>query len=256
MVTDDKIGSVTNIVDKGNGDNFLDPFEMWTFKANGTAIAGQYNNLGTVTANSVNPLDPSPTATDPSSYFGEPAITPPGVRTPGFWQNTQWQKFWDGIQGNEPPQAGTPNFPTGDLFYPPYTNSAVPGKVQDPLTGQYQTGVLIGDYNRNGTTDAGEDTLFYTREQALQIVDSSQHPKGQQQDQRYTLGRSLVAAWLNYLAGNPIDTANPNDKDARYYINEGIDWLQALTPDENTPKDGKGDGALHQLVVCQGKNDE
>jgi hypothetical protein len=164
-----------------------------------------------------------------------------------------WQKFWDGIQGNEPAQAGTTNFPTGDLFYPPYTfnisgNPSNNGKVLDPVTGQYQRGLLIGDYNRNGMTDAGEDTLFYTTAQALQIVDSSMHPKGGQKDERYTLARDVVASWLNYLAGNPIDTANPTDKDARYYINEGVDWLQALTPDENTPKDGKGDGALSQMT--------
>jgi hypothetical protein len=78
------------------------------------------------------------------------------------------------------------------------------------------------------------------------MVDSSQHPRGSNQDKRYDLGRSLVASWLNYLAGNPIDTASTTDNDARYYINEGIDWLQALTPDENA--DRKGDGALHRMT--------
>jgi hypothetical protein len=115
--------------------------------------------------------------------------------------------------------------------------------VLDPVSGQYNTGLLIGDYNRNGKTDTGENTLFYTLNQARQIVDSSAHPN---QDKRYDLGRSLVASWLNYLAGNPIDTANTSDKDARYYINEGINWLQAVTPDENGDK--KGDGALNQLT--------
>ncbi|WP_235526674.1 SdrD B-like domain-containing protein [Nostoc piscinale] len=178
------------------------------------------------------------TATDTDTV-----IAAPGVRTPGFWANTEWQKFWDGIQGNEPSQKTLANFADSDLLFPSYTNSAQSGKVLDPVTGQYNAGLLIGDYNRNGKTDAGENTIFYTLSQARQIVDSSSHPNG---DVRYDLGRSLVASWLNYLAGNPIDTANTSDKDARYYINEGINWLQAVTPDENGDK--KGDGALNQLT--------
>ncbi len=182
-------------------------------------------------------------ATDTDTILAAPIASAPGVRTPGFWQNTTWQTFWDGIQGNEPSQKTEFNFADGDLLFAPYTNSAQPGKVLDPLTGQYETGVLIGDYNRNGKSDAGEDTLFYSRKQALQMVDASQHPNG---DKRYDLGRSLVTGWLNYLAGNPIDTANTTDKDARYYMNEGINWLQAITPDENGDK--KGDGALNSMT--------
>ncbi|MBD2625791.1 SdrD B-like domain-containing protein [Trichormus variabilis] len=183
-------------------------------------------------------------ATDTDTVTAAPTVpSAPGVRTPGFWQNTEWQKFWDGIQGNEPAQKTQPNFAKSDLLFAPYTNSAQAGKVLDPVSGQYDIGLLIGDFNRNGKTDAGEDTLFYTRAQALQMVDASAHPNG---DKRYDLGRSLVAGWLNYLAGNPIDTANPTDKDERYYINEGINWLQGFTPDENGDK--KGDGAIYQMT--------
>ena len=190
-------------------------------------------------------------ATDTNTILAAPTLpSAPGVRTPGFWQNTTWQTFWDGIQGNEPSQKAQPNFPDGDLLFAPYTNSAQPGKVLDPVTGQYEIGVLIGDYNRNGKSDAGEDTLFYSRKQALQMVDASQHPNG---DKRYDLGRSLVASWLNYLAGNPIDTANTTDKDARFYMNEGINWLQAITPDENGDK--KGDGALNSMTGSTVKSD-
>ncbi|AFZ28073.1 conserved repeat protein [Cylindrospermum stagnale PCC 7417] len=171
-------------------------------------------------------------------------IAAPGVRTPGFWHNTEWQKFWDGVQGNEPSEKTDPKFPDCDLLFAPHTNSAQPGKVLDPVSGQYDIGLLIGDYNLNGKTDAGENTLFYTHAQALQIVDSSAQPN--LEDKRYDLGSSLVASWLNYLAGNPIDTANQTDKDARHYINQGINWLQASTPDENG--DHQGDGALNQLT--------
>ncbi|WP_250855349.1 SdrD B-like domain-containing protein, partial [Anabaena sp. PCC 7938] len=183
-------------------------------------------------------------ATDTDTVTAAPSVpSAPGVRTPGFWANSNWDNFWDGIQGNEPSQKTQSNFADSDLLFAPYTNSAQAGKVLDPVSGQYDIGLLIGDYNRNGKTDAGEDTLFYTRAQALEIVDSSEHPNS---DKRYDLGRSLVAGWLNYLAGNPIDTANATDKDARYYINEGINWLQAITPDENGDK--KGDGAIYQMT--------
>jgi hypothetical protein len=204
--------------------------------------SGQHTNIATVSTTYTDSAGNTANVTDSdaANYYG---IKSPGVRTPGFWGNNNWSKFWDGIQGNEPKQAGQANFPTGDLFHPPYTNSAEAGKVLDPVTGLYQTGVLIGDYNRNGTTDQGENTIFYTNEQALQIINASNKV---QDDKRYTLARSLVASWLNYLAGNPIDTANPTDKDTRYQINEAIDWLQALTPDENGDK--KGDGALAGLT--------
>jgi uncharacterized repeat protein (TIGR01451 family) len=248
IVTDDKLGTISNFTGgDDNNDGKLDMGEIWTYTTTPIAAqAGLQTNIGTVTGDDV--LGNSVIDDDPANYTGinNPLPPAPGVRTPGFWQNNNWQRFWDGIQGNEPSQAGTTNFPTGDLLHSPYTNSAQPGQVLDPVSGTYQTGLLIGDYNRNGITDNGEDTLFYTRAQALQLVDSSQHPKGGNQDKRYDLGRSLVATWLNYLAGNPIDTAAVGDKDVRFQINEAIDWLQALTPDENS--DNKGDGALHQMV--------
>jgi hypothetical protein len=208
--------------------------------------AGEIVNTGTADPDQTPPVTdpemvPVNEIVDPGPIF---PYDPPGVRTPGFWGQTKWQTFWDGIQENEPdPQRTQPNFPGSDLFHPLYTNSAEPGKVLDPVTGSYQTGVLIGDYDRNGMTSAGENTLFYTTAQALQIINASNKV---QQDKRYTLGRSLLASWLNYLAGNPIDTAVVGDMDTRYYIDEGIDWLQALTPDENG--DHKGDGALAGLV--------
>ena len=172
-------------------------------------------------------------------------LSAPGCRTPGFWVNKNWSKFWDGIAGNEPSQSGTTNFAKGDLFLAPYTNSQQPGKVMDTVTGTYQAGVLIGDWNRNGLTDNGEQAIFYTTAEALKVMDSSQQPD--KSDVRYTLARSLTASWLNYLAGNPVDTAATNDVDARVLINRGITWLQTYTPDENTPKDGKGDGMLSKL---------
>jgi hypothetical protein len=168
-------------------------------------------------------------ATDTDTVIAAPTVpSAPGVPTPGFWENCDWQKFWDRIQGNEPSQKTQSNFADSDVLFAPYTNSEQAGKVLDPVSGSYDIGLLIGDFNRNGKTDAGENTIFYTLNQGRQIIDSNLHPNT---DKRYDLGHSLVAGWLNYLAGNPIDTANTTDQDERYYINEGINWLQALTPD-------------------------
>ena len=217
-----------------------------TYKVTGTVVGGPgshkvsdchrtLTNTATVTA----PSDFTDTNLENNTATDiDTIMAAPGVRNTHFWQNTKWQKSWDGIQGNEHSQKTRPNFPDSDLLLSPYTNSARSGKVLDPITRRYGVGLLIGDYNHNGKTDKKENTLFYTRAQALQIVDSSMHPNNR--DTRYILGRDLVTSWLNYLAGNSIDTPNSKDQDARDYINEGIHWLQALTPDQN--RDGKGDG--------------
>ena len=47
-VTDNMLGVITNIIDKGNGDDILDIDEVWTYEANGTAECGQYANLADV----------------------------------------------------------------------------------------------------------------------------------------------------------------------------------------------------------------
>ncbi|MFN4875501.1 MAG: hypothetical protein ACK5GT_03405 [Aphanizomenon sp.] len=229
-----------------------------TYKVTGTVVGGPgshkvsdchrtLTNTATVTA----PSDFTDTNLENNTATDiDTIMAAPGVHNAHFWQNTKWQKSWDGIQGNEHSQKTRPNFPDSDLLLSPYTNSARSGKVLDPITRRYGVGLLIGDYNHNGKTDKKENTLFYTRAQALQIVDSSMHPNNR--DTRYILGRDLVTSWLNYLAGNSIDTPNSNDQDARDYINEGIQWLQALTPDQN--RDGKGDGYLQGLTGNETSN--
>jgi hypothetical protein len=189
---------------------------------------------------------------DATNYnFGEVLPTPPpqdpivapGVRTPGFWGSKTWSKFWDGVAGNEPRQCRTKGFPKGDLLFAPYKSGAQ-GTQRDPVTGGDRAGLLIGDWNRNGITDSGEQTLFYSTSEALKIINASTKPNTG--DTRYILGRSLNAAWLNYVAGNPVDTAAVGDRDARHWINAGIAWLQRHTPDESG--DTFGDGSLTSLA--------
>jgi hypothetical protein len=222
QVTDDK--GVVPVYQSGdtNLDGKLGLTESWVYSANGTAVLGSYQNIGTTTGSYTDGLNnpATPTASDPSSYTG---VRPPGARTPGFWQNHF--EVWDGVASNDSSFAGRSDFPASDILRPPYSAATV-----DPVTGNPTLGILVGDYNRNGLTDAGEKTLFYTVAEARAIVSASLTV---QQDRRYTIDRSLVASWLNYLAVNPAPTGD---------MNQAIAWLQKYTPDENG--DGKGDGNL------------
>ncbi len=183
----------------------------------GSAIEWIYNvtNTGNVGLSNVSVND-----SDDSSYTG---VKPAGARTPGFWKN--WAALWDGNASNDSTFKGQEGFPGGDILLAPYSASTT-----DPVTGQKTLGVLVGDWNRNGVTDGTEKTIFYTLGEAMTIISADQKT---QQDKRYTLDRSLVASWLNYLAVNPAPQGD---------MNQAIQWIQEYTPDEN--RDGKGDGNL------------
>ena len=224
-LTDDEQGTVTNIVDQGDGDAILAPNETWVYELSGTAITGSYDNIGTVTGDHSGGQG-QVSATDDSSYTG---IAAPGVRTPGFWKN--WTEVWDGDASNDSRFAGRSGFPSGDLLLAPYSASPEAPEIIDPVSGQYAEGILVGDYNRNGMTDADESTIFYTLNEAKSILGANN--KIQKDDKRYTLDRSLIASWLNYTAFNPAPTDD---------IDNGIAWIQEHTPDENN--DLIGDGSL------------
>jgi hypothetical protein len=65
----------------------LNPGEAMTCTGNGTATAGQYENIGTVVGKP--PSGPNVTASDPSHYYGQIPPPPPGGQgcTPGYWKN-------------------------------------------------------------------------------------------------------------------------------------------------------------------------
>ncbi|MBC4017829.1 SdrD B-like domain-containing protein, partial [Siccirubricoccus deserti] len=169
---------------------------------------------------------------DAGLYLG---ISSPGVRTPGFWKQNGWQDFWDG-DASAPKQAGKAGFANGDILYQTYGSAG----VVDPVGGARKLGILIGDFNKNGKTDAGEVTIFYTQSEALTALNAADSAA----DARFILDRALVATWLNYLAGNPLtDPANnPAIFDAKDAVTQGITWLQRHSADENG--DGMGDGSL------------
>jgi hypothetical protein len=75
VVSDDRNVTIAGPIGDANNDGKLDPSETWTYTAHGQAMAGQYSNLGTVTATGV--LGQLVRASDPSHYFG---CSPPGIR--------------------------------------------------------------------------------------------------------------------------------------------------------------------------------
>jgi conserved repeat domain len=89
-VNDNQLGTITNIVDKGNGDDTLLPGEVWTYQATGSAECGQYANIGDVIGyyGSIPVTDSDPSHynvicepdIDIEKYInGEDADQPPGV---------------------------------------------------------------------------------------------------------------------------------------------------------------------------------
>jgi hypothetical protein len=71
-VSDDKLGTITSFSGDTDNDSLLDLNETWTYTKTGTAVAGDYSNIGTVTGSFTDGLDKTETVTDddPSSYFG------------------------------------------------------------------------------------------------------------------------------------------------------------------------------------------
>jgi uncharacterized repeat protein (TIGR01451 family) len=68
VVTDDQIGEVTSFTGDTNGNGLLDLSETWTYTDSATATDGQYENVGTVNAES--PVGQLVTDSNLSHYFG------------------------------------------------------------------------------------------------------------------------------------------------------------------------------------------
>lgn len=85
--------------------------------------------------------------------------------------------------------------------------------------------LVIGDWDGDGIPDDQGFTLTTTT--ALQILDASQTQKGG--DKRFTLGRSLIASWLNVTVGG--NNYAIGDIDVGEAIAESTAWLLAFDAD-------------------------
>jgi hypothetical protein len=171
-----------------------------------------------------------------SPNFGNYQLEGPGVRTPGFWSN--WHEYWNGNRDDDPSQVGPGDDDANCGFAEHDILTLNPGTPTD--------GLLVGDYNLNGLTDAGEDTFFYSLADANKYIDASN--KDVAQNSKFMVNRDVVATWLNYLAGNNIDTdgnpATPADAGSpEDWLDQAIDWL------ENTGATVKSNSAAWQVGV-------
>lgn len=199
-----------------NGNHVLDVGETWTYTTTHTLTQADLDNNWLNGGDGL--LDNTATVTDDQNVTDyDTAHVPlgPGVRTPGFWAQKTWQTFWDGNTNNQPKQAGTDGFASGEITY------AVDSNHDAHVTSADKAGLLIGDYNLDGLQDNGENVLFISTADALTLLNASDK---QVQDGRYMLGRDLVATWLNYLEGNAIGDGSAGT--ARHDIDDAIKWLE------------------------------
>jgi hypothetical protein len=89
----DNVTNVTPVYVSGdaNGDSKLDTDETWVYSASGTAIAGDYSNIGTVTGVDAN-TSSTVSDTDDSSYFG----SAPAIEVKKYVKDSagDWQVSW------------------------------------------------------------------------------------------------------------------------------------------------------------------
>jgi hypothetical protein len=86
--------------------------------------------------------------------------------------------------------------------------------------------LLLGDWNKNGLVDNGENALVVSIPDGLTFLNASAKV---QQDGRWQLVRDVTAAWLNYLTGAPVGDADApsstDPADPKFYLQEAIDFL-------------------------------
>jgi uncharacterized repeat protein (TIGR01451 family) len=195
-------------------DGVLQVGETWTITYTEAFDSGQHENTAAATTAE------GASDEDDANYFSVVNLGP-CPRTPGFWQNMKnGGAFWDGISGNEK-HAGEHDFPTGELLYAVDSNNdGTAGGAGDVA------GLLIGDWNKNGVTDAGEDTLFISYADARSLINASNKQLANGGgDGKFMLGRDMVAAWLNYEMGagfgDASDPASPTS-----YLQDAINFMQ------------------------------
>ena len=146
---DDQLGTVTNITNMGNGNGILEPNEVWTYEATGTAIAGNYTNKATVIGRTEGGLEAMDM--DTSNYRGAAA-------------NIDIEKFTNGNQADNPDDSDVPQINVGSTVTWRYvvTNTGSLDlnnvTVTDSVEGAVTT--IIDNGNGNATLETGESWTY------------------------------------------------------------------------------------------------
>src|SRR5439155_1754512 len=182
-VVDDHIGTLSAHTGDANSNGLLDVGETWTYTATGTAVSGQYSNLGTA-AGTGNVSNRPVTHSNPDFYFGQingainivvltngtnsDAPTGPHLEV---LDNVNWTYIVTN-PGNEP-----------------LTGVTVTDNVVGPITN-----FAGGDTNSNGRLDVGE-TWTYTANGTAVL--------GQ-------YGNVGTARGTGYVSNQPVSSTNPD----------------------------------------------
>ena len=210
-----------------NGDGKLTSDETWIFEATGIAVAGQYENIGYVTAKNV--CDLLITDDDPSHYFGET-----GVITIKKYTN-----------GDDADAAPGPYIPEGGAVtwrYEVTTTSNVPLSaitVTDSVPGVSPV-YISGDTNGDSKLTSDETWIFEAAGTAIpgqyeNIGTVTGITPGQQtltdDDPSHYFGETGVITIKKYTNGDDADAA-PGP-----YIPEGgaVTWRYEVTTTSNVP---------------------
>ncbi|MGX7894027.1 hypothetical protein [Tsuneonella sp. HG222] len=213
-----------------NGNGLLDVGETWIYQWTTDILlmpGESYTNIAcvSVTDDEGNPVGACDDETIISSVNQ--------AYTPGFWSNNA-SPIWDGSESTYAKSGGLGlvigasknNAPDGvykDLLYVLHDSNA------DGTADGSQSGFLmIGDWNRNGVADDGNNVLIVGHDYALSLLNASTK---EQQDGRYQVARDVVASWLNYVSGSYVGDADKADgfNTTADYIQEAVDWLIATT---------------------------
>jgi hypothetical protein len=162
-ITDDFSPSFVGGDENENG--VLDPGEAWTYSATHIVTAGQYVNLGTVTAGDEN--TGTATASDLSHHFGAAAAIHIEKHTNGLDADDE--------PGPIVPVGGTVTFTytvtnTGNVPLPNVVVSDDAG-TPDDITDDFSPSFVGGDENENGVLDPGEVWTY----SATHIVTAGQY---------------------------------------------------------------------------------
>ena len=171
-----------------NGDDLLTSDETWIYEATGTAVAGQYANIGNVTGNT--PSNQPVTDDDPSHYYGE--IPETGV--------INIKKYTNDEDADSPPGPFIPVGGAVTWSYVVTTTSNVPLhniEVTDSEGGVIPV-YISGDDNNDGNLTSDETWIY----EATGIAIAGQY------------------ANIGYVSGETPKNQIVTDDDPSHYYNE------------------------------------